>query len=78
VGRDDQLAAAHAAVERGDWERALTLLDEAGPSSETAEGLALRARAAYAAGRFEESVSACGDGCAVPSACSTPRHPRMP
>lgn len=58
VGRDDQLAAAHAAVELGDWERALTLLDEAGPSSGTAEGLALRARAAYAAGRFEESVSA--------------------
>ena len=57
----DELEPTRAAVERGDWQVALELLAGLGPSSECAEGLELRARAAYGNGDFEASVSAWED-----------------
>ena len=50
-----------AAVERGDWQLALDLLDAAGSEASCAEGLELRARAAYGNGEFEAAVSAWED-----------------
>jgi tetratricopeptide (TPR) repeat protein len=46
------------AADRGDWRLALDLLDEGGDEAASAEGLELRARAAYGNGDFEASVSA--------------------
>lgn len=53
-----QLTAADEAVRRGEWRTALDLLDALGDDGRTAEGLELRAMAAYGDGRFEEAVSA--------------------
>ncbi len=54
----DQLTKAAHALERGEWARALDLLDAIGDQRRCAAGLELRARAAYGAGRFEECVVA--------------------
>ena len=53
----DPLDEPRAAVERGDWQRALDLLDAGGSEASSAEGLELRARAAYGNGEFEAAVS---------------------
>ena len=53
----DSLDEPRAAVERGDWQRALDLLDAGGSEACSAEGLELRARAAYGNGEFEAAVS---------------------
>ena len=57
----DQLAEAHAAVERGAWQLALDVLGDGGPVAGGAEGLELRAQAAYGIGEFEASVAAWED-----------------
>ena len=57
----DQLAEAHAAVERGAWQLALDVLGDGGPVAGGAEGLELRAQAAYGNGEFEASVAAWED-----------------
>lgn len=57
----DPLAGARAAAARGDWREALDLLDAAGEPAGSAEGLELRAGAAYGAGDFEGSVTAWED-----------------
>ena len=57
----DQLAEAHAAVERGAWQLALDVLADHGPVAGGAEGLELRAQAAYGIGEFEASVAAWED-----------------
>ena len=57
----DQLAEAHAAVERGAWQLALDVLADGGPDGGGAEGLELRAQAAYGNGEFEAAVSAWED-----------------
>ena len=57
----DQLAEAHAAVERGAWQLALDVLADGGPVAGGAEGLELRAQAAYGNGEFEASVAAWED-----------------
>jgi hypothetical protein len=57
----DPLDEPRAAVERGDWQLALELLTASGSDTRSAEGLELRARAAYANGDFEASVSAWED-----------------
>jgi hypothetical protein len=56
-----ELQAARVAVERGDWQLALDLLEEIGPAAESAEGLELRAQATYGNGDFEPSVAAWED-----------------
>ena len=53
----DPLDEPRAAVERGDWQQALDLLDAGGSEASSAEGLELRARAAYGNGEFEAAVS---------------------
>jgi hypothetical protein len=53
----DPLDQSRAAVERGDWRRALELLDAGGPAAGSAEGLELRAQVAYGNGEFETAVS---------------------
>ncbi len=57
----DVLAAARDADARGAWQEADELLDRCGAEARSAEGLELRARAAYGAGRFEACVSAWED-----------------
>ncbi len=52
----DHLKQVRQALERGEWDDALDLLDSAGPSGRCAEGLELRAQAAYGAGRFEMCI----------------------
>ena len=57
-------SAVHEAAERGEWRQALDALDAlaaAGAEVGDAEGLELRARAAYGAGDFEASVAAWED-----------------
>lgn len=54
----DRLAAPRAAVERGDWQLALDLLDAAGPDAPSAAALELRAQAAYGNGELEAAVTA--------------------
>jgi hypothetical protein len=54
----DELQPAHAAVERGDWDRALELLDRLGDAGRTPAALELRATAAYGAGQLEACVTA--------------------
>lgn len=54
----DEFAAIRVALDRGDWQVSLALLDRAGAGARSAEGLELRARAAYGNGDFESSVSA--------------------
>lgn len=61
VKEDDPFTEAAAAVANGEWHHALDLLDEFGPAGNTAEGLELRAQAAYGAGRFETAVTAWED-----------------
>ena len=56
-----ELAAVRLALDRGEWQLALELLAMAGLESNCAEGLELRARAAYGNGDFEASVSAWED-----------------
>ncbi len=56
-----ELASVRQAVDRGDWQLALDLIANAGSESDGAEGLELRARAAYGNGDFEASVSAWED-----------------
>jgi len=58
VNLGDPLTKPHTAVERGDWQVALDLLDALGPEASTAAGLELRAQAAYGNGDFEASVGA--------------------
>lgn len=55
------LAPAREALADGDWPRALELLDEAGAEATGAEGLELRAQAAYGNGDFEAAVGALED-----------------
>lgn len=55
------LAGARAAVARGEWGLALDLLAQSGPLAGSAEGLELRALAAYGDGAFEAAVSAWED-----------------
>ena len=57
----NELSAVRAALDRGEWQLALDLLATAGSESNRAEGLELRARAAYGNGNFEASVSAWED-----------------
>ena len=57
----DPLDEPRAAVERGDWQLALELLAAVGAEAGSAEGLELRARAAYGNGDFEAAVSAWED-----------------
>ena len=57
----DPLDEPRAALERGDWQLALELLAAGGSEASSAEGLELRARAAYGNGDFEASVSAWED-----------------
>ena len=57
----DPLDEARAAVERRDWQLALELLAASGSEASSAEGLELRARAAYGSGDFEAAVSAWED-----------------
>ena len=57
----DQLDEARAAVERGDWQLALEVLADGGSEAAGAEGLELRAQAAYGNGDFEAAVSAWED-----------------
>ncbi len=57
----DRLGELRAAVERGDWQFALDLLADGGSEAITAEGLELRAQAAYGNGDFEACVSAWED-----------------
>jgi tetratricopeptide (TPR) repeat protein len=52
------LAAVSEAAGRGEWQRALDLLDGCGHEMSSAAGLELRAQASYGAGDFEGSVSA--------------------
>jgi tetratricopeptide (TPR) repeat protein len=54
----DRLVEARTAVERGDWQLGLDLLDAAGPDARAAEALELRAQAAYGNGQLEAAVSA--------------------
>ncbi|MEZ5244154.1 MAG: hypothetical protein R2707_03590 [Acidimicrobiales bacterium] len=54
----DELGPARAAVDRGEWQLAIDLLDAVGTQSESAAGLELLATAAYGNGDFEASVSA--------------------
>ncbi len=53
----DELGPTREALERGEWGLALELLVAMGAGSEGAEGLELRARAAYGNGDFEASVT---------------------
>ncbi len=53
-----ELAQARAALERGDWQQALVLLDGAVDGAASPEALELRARAAYGNGDLEGSVAA--------------------
>ncbi len=53
-----ELAQARAALERGDWQVTLVLLDGAGDGAAAPEALELRARAAYGNGDLEGSVAA--------------------
>lgn len=57
----DALAAARSALERGDWQEALDALDTLGPEADEAEGLELRAQAAYGNGQLEAAVAAWED-----------------
>jgi len=57
----DPLDEPRAALERGDWQLALELLAAGGSDARSAEGLELRAQAAYGNGDFEASVSAWED-----------------
>lgn len=57
----DPFADAAGAVARGDWQRAIELLDGLGPDANTVAGLELRAHAAYGAGGFEAAVTAWED-----------------
>ncbi|MGE0000078.1 MAG: hypothetical protein AB7U39_24425, partial [Ilumatobacteraceae bacterium] len=50
-----------AAMARGEWSEAMTLLDAGGDDARTASMLELRARAAYGCGAFEASISAWED-----------------
>lgn len=54
----DPLATARTAIERGEWQVALDLLDARGSEASTPAGLELRAQAAYANGDFEASIDA--------------------
>lgn len=54
----DPLATARTAIERGEWQVALDLLDGLASESSTPAGLELRAQAAYGNGDFEASVGA--------------------
>ncbi|MDZ7676126.1 MAG: hypothetical protein U5K30_13790 [Acidimicrobiales bacterium] len=54
----DELQPVSAAVDRGEWTRALELLDALGDSARDPQGLELRASASYGAGQFEACVSA--------------------
>lgn len=58
MSTDDPLAKSRTAVERGEWQVALDLLDALGSEAATAAGLELRALAAYGTGDFEGSVGA--------------------
>lgn len=49
---------ARTALERGDWNTALDLLDAAADDCDRSESLELRAQAAYGAGEFEDAVTA--------------------
>ena len=57
MSASEGLGAAQAALESGNWERALDLLADAGAEAETAAGLELQALAAYGNGEFEAAVS---------------------
>jgi tetratricopeptide (TPR) repeat protein len=57
----DVLSAARAAIDGGDWQRALDLLDSGSPMCSTVPAFELRAQAAYANGNFEAAVSAWED-----------------
>lgn len=59
--RPDPLAAARAAVERGEWEAALDVLNAPDTDAACAAGLELRAQAAYGRGDLEASVRAWED-----------------
>ena len=58
MSEPDHLDGARAAVEHGEWQRALDLLASSGPTASTAPGLELRAQAMYGNGDFEGAVSA--------------------
>jgi hypothetical protein len=57
----DPLDEPRAALERRDWQLAVELLAAGGSEAGSAEGLELRAQAAYGNGDFEGSVSAWED-----------------
>lgn len=46
------------AVDRGDWQRAIELLDEFDPDGTESDALELRAQAHYGGGDFEASIAA--------------------
>jgi hypothetical protein len=54
----DPLAEVRAALDRGEWQAALDLLEELGPAGRTAAGLELRAHAAYGNGDLEATLDA--------------------
>ncbi|MFP3899751.1 MAG: hypothetical protein ACLFXM_02770 [Acidimicrobiia bacterium] len=56
-----RLTGVRTAVERGDWQGALDLLDASGTDARTPAGLELRAQAAYGNGDFEAAVGAWED-----------------
>ncbi len=57
----DDLGAVGTALDLGQWQLAIELLDNAGSVSQSADGLELRARACYGNGDFEASISAWED-----------------
>lgn len=61
MNEPDGLAEPRAALERGDWQRAVELLADQGLVEGSPEGLELRAQAAYGNGDFESSISAWED-----------------
>jgi tetratricopeptide (TPR) repeat protein len=54
----DQLGEVRASLAEGAWQHALDLVRSAGPEGSSAEGLELRAQAAYGAGEFEDAIAA--------------------
>lgn len=58
---DDQFEPARNAIERGEWSRALEVLDELGDEARLPAGLELRAAACYGDGQLEACVSAWED-----------------
>ena len=61
MSNDVRLDQARSAVERGEWQQALDLLDSSSGAGVSALGLELRAQAAYGNGNYENAISAWED-----------------